>query len=67
MTPESQIEFECQHGPDECFGNKVQGCMLSRIADQDTVSNITNAILSRANRTFSVYNLSKSNMFHVKW
>ncbi|CRK98817.1 CLUMA_CG012046, isoform A [Clunio marinus] len=35
-TAESEIEFECQHGPDECFGNKVQGCMLSRILDQDT-------------------------------
>ncbi|KAG5681786.1 hypothetical protein PVAND_011194 [Polypedilum vanderplanki] len=31
-----EIEFECQHGPDECFGNKVQGCMLARIRDQDT-------------------------------
>lgn len=29
--------FECQHGPDECFGNRVQGCILSRIPDQDMV------------------------------
>lgn len=38
QTENSQIEFECQHGADECFGNKVQGCMLSRIPDQDTVT-----------------------------
>jgi len=35
-SPEAPIEFECQHGPDECFGNKVQGCMLARIPDQDS-------------------------------
>lgn len=36
QNTDGSIEFECQHGPDECFGNKVQGCMLSRLPHQDT-------------------------------
>ncbi|KAL7035430.1 hypothetical protein ACKWTF_008363 [Chironomus riparius] len=46
------IEFECQHGADECFGNKVQGCMLSRMPHQDTqVSYVTCQMQVGADRT----------------
>jgi len=37
VDPEtSQIEFICQHGAPECLGNKIQGCVLNSIRDQDT-------------------------------
>lgn len=36
---EGQIVFQCQAGPDECFGNRAQGCMLSRLPNQDAVRN----------------------------
>lgn len=33
------IDFQCQHGPDECFGNKVQSCVLNRLPEQDAQVN----------------------------
>ncbi|KPJ21298.1 hypothetical protein RR48_00157, partial [Papilio machaon] len=29
-------QFTCQHGPDECYGNKVQACILKDRSLQDT-------------------------------
>ena len=26
-------DFTCQHGPDECRGNKVQACILDKVSD----------------------------------
>ncbi|XP_054278013.1 GILT-like protein 1 [Macrosteles quadrilineatus] len=27
-------EFECQHGPAECYGNKLHSCIISRVPDE---------------------------------
>lgn len=32
-------EWMCQHGPDECLGNRIQSCMLAQFpGDQDKVT-----------------------------
>lgn len=30
-TRGSDVEFECHHGPNECYGNKVQSCAIQHI------------------------------------
>jgi len=30
----SSYTFECQHGPEECLGNKIQGCLRHEFNDQ---------------------------------
>jgi hypothetical protein len=27
-------DFDCQHGPKECLGNKYQACLLKRLSDK---------------------------------
>lgn len=27
----NQWNFECHHGPNECYGNKVQACAISKL------------------------------------
>ncbi|CAH1958016.1 unnamed protein product [Acanthoscelides obtectus] len=31
----TSIDFQCQHGPRECTGNKIISCALNRLADQN--------------------------------
>ena len=33
---EGGYEFECQHGPAECYGNQVQACAIALAPDYDT-------------------------------
>ena len=33
---EGGYEFECQHGPAECYGNQVQACAIAHAPDYDT-------------------------------
>ena len=33
---EGGYEFECQHGPAECYGNQVQACTIAHAPDYDT-------------------------------
>lgn len=38
-------EFQCQHGPKECYGNKIQGCVLHSNANFDTKMSFVNCIM----------------------
>ncbi|TRY79702.1 hypothetical protein TCAL_07297 [Tigriopus californicus] len=40
QTSEGGWTFECQHGPNECYGNLIQACILDRVQDQDIRSEV---------------------------
>lgn len=31
LTQGADVEFQCQHGPNECYGNKVHACAIEHI------------------------------------
>lgn len=44
-SPESDIEFVCRNrGPNECLGNRIQGCMLRFFPDQDAVITVVGTL-----------------------
>ncbi len=37
--------FDCQHGPNECTGNKYQACLLTKLASNDLQVKAVNCIM----------------------
>ena len=35
-------EFHCQHGTEECFGNRIQGCVIEHYRNNNNQNNTTN-------------------------
>uniref|UniRef100_A0A6M2E2F4 Putative gamma-interferon-inducible lysosomal thiol reductase n=1 Tax=Xenopsylla cheopis TaxID=163159 RepID=A0A6M2E2F4_XENCH len=65
QTRGSDVEFECHHGPNECYGNKVHACALNHIQvdsfqqrhDRESL------ILTYINCLMENSNLNPSNVF----
>ncbi|KAG8236601.1 hypothetical protein J437_LFUL016850 [Ladona fulva] len=45
----TENDFVCQHGPDECTGNKLQACALSHLTDQDQKMKFVNCFMGSSN------------------
>ena len=45
-SAEAGYQFECQHGPDECYGNLVQACTIAHAPDYDTTVNLIVCMMS---------------------
>lgn len=45
-SAEDGYQFECQHGPDECYGNLVQACTIAHAPDYDTTVNLIVCMMS---------------------
>ena len=43
---EEGYEFECQHGPDECYGNLVQACTIAHAPDYDATVRLIVCMMS---------------------
>merc|ERR1712066_188391 len=41
----SAWDFTCQHGPDECRGNKVQACILDKVSDPKEYVPLINCLM----------------------
>ncbi|KAL7632414.1 UNVERIFIED_CONTAM: hypothetical protein RMT77_017268 [Armadillidium vulgare] len=44
--PSGGYEFTCQHGPDECYGNKLLDCGLEHIEDHETFLNFSFCVMA---------------------
>ena len=38
-------DFKCQHGPNECTGNKYQACLLTKLGSNDLQVEAVNCIM----------------------
>jgi hypothetical protein len=45
-TPSGSWDFECQHGPNECMGNKVQACAI-KLFSNDSAVKFVKCVMSR--------------------
>ena len=46
MGSEEGYTFECQHGPDECYGNLVQACTIAHAPDYDATVRLIVCMMS---------------------
>ncbi|XP_059085421.1 GILT-like protein 1 [Tigriopus californicus] len=53
QTSEGGWTFECQHGPNECYGNLIQACILDRVQDQDIRSEVITCIMTSTDQSTS--------------
>ncbi|KAF5308906.1 hypothetical protein FQR65_LT00606 [Abscondita terminalis] len=42
---EDDVSFTCQHGPQECLGNKIQSCALNGLTDQNAQVEYVNCFM----------------------
>ena len=47
-TPNHGWTFNCQHGPDECSGNKYQACLLNRIQSEQSQAQVIDCMMAAA-------------------
>jgi interferon gamma-inducible protein 30 len=45
VSLENGVQFVCQHGPQECKGNRIQSCVLNSISDQSIQVDYVNCFM----------------------
>lgn len=58
-------EFTCQHGAEECYGNKYQACFLNQNYGQDIDLEYVNCVMNQTNPAAftTIYQVSLSQEF----
>ncbi|KAK6618113.1 hypothetical protein RUM44_002556 [Polyplax serrata] len=51
-------EFKCHHGPVECYGNKVHGCVLKQIPNEQNQLKYIDCLMKQAKTTRNEFPLS---------
>lgn len=44
-TENGSYSFDCHHGPNECYGNKVQACALAHLSDLSDKIDFVNCVM----------------------